>query len=238
MEQRESAVEKQMAEKRIRRSSIAGTIGCIFFGIGDWLLGWVEPGIVDRSFLLIREGHGADYSLMKVAVTLVLGIAGMVFLLPGYQGMAEIAADEKRKRRLRFTMALCAVGWLALHFTVAAGIWVYSWLMHQGMEELAVESVAGITKMLMPAQMAAYVFIYIPLIQMLVYILRRKTVYKRTAALAAPVLWMAVLGTAAGCMPASPFSTGMFAFCMNGAMMVWFVFCLIKKPVLDKQEEG
>ena len=92
--------------------------------------------------------------------------------------------------------------------------------------------------MLMPWQMAAYAFIYLPLIQMLVYILRRQTVYKRTAALAAPVFWMAVLGTAAGCMPASPFSTGMFAFCMNGAMMVWFVFCLIKKPVLDKQEEG
>ena len=121
---------------------------------------------------------------------------------------------------------------------MAAGIWVYSWLMHQGMEELAAESAAGITKMLMPMQMAAYAFIYLPLIQMLVYILRRQTVYKRTAALAAPVFWMAVLGTAAGCMPASPFSTGLFAFSMNGAMMVWFVFCLIKKPVLDKQEEG
>lgn len=238
MKQRESAAGKQTAEKRIRKSSIAGIIGCIFFGTGDWLLGWVEPGIVDRSFLLIREGHGADYGLMRVAVTLVLGMAGMVFLLPGYQGMAEIAADEKRKRRLRFTMALCAAGWLALHFTVAAGIWVYSWLMHQGMEELAVESAAGIIKMLMPAQMTAYAFIYLPLIQMLVYILRRQTVYKRTAALAAPVLWMAVLGTAAGCMPASPFSTGLFAFCMNGAMIVWFVFCLVKKPVLDKQEEG
>lgn len=60
MEQRESAAEKQTSEKRIRRSSIAGIIGCIFFGIGDWLLGWVESGIVDRSFLLIREGHGGS----------------------------------------------------------------------------------------------------------------------------------------------------------------------------------
>lgn len=39
MKQRQSAAEKQMAEKRIRRGSIAGIIGCIFFGIGDWLLG-------------------------------------------------------------------------------------------------------------------------------------------------------------------------------------------------------
>lgn len=238
MKQRESAAGKQMAEKRIRRSSIAGIIGCIFFGIGDWLLGWVEPGIVDRSFLLIREGHGADYGLMRVTVTLVLGIAGMMFLLPGYQGMAEIATDEKRKRHLRFTMPLCAAGWLVLHFTVAAGIWVYSWLMHQGMKELAVEGATEITKMLIPTQITAYVFIYIPLIQMLVYVLRQQTVYKRTAALAAPVLWMAVLSLAAGGMPASSFSIGLFAFCMNGAMMVWFVFCLFNKPLLGKQEEG
>ena len=218
----------------IRKSSFSGLIGCIFFGIGDWLLGYVDAGIVDKSFMLIRIGHGADYDLTRVTVTLVLGAIGMAFLLPGFRGIAEIVTDEKRKRRLRYTMSLCAVGWLLVHFTVASGIWVYSWLAHQGEAELEIEAATGVTKMMLPTQIVGYVFIYIPLIQLMVYILRKQTVYGRMAALASPVFWMLVLDKAADFLPASHFSTGLFAFCMNGAMMIWFAFCLTKKPAAER----
>lgn len=221
---------------KIKKSCITGIIGYILFGIGDWLLGYVDAGIVDESFMLIRSGHGADYNLVRVTVTLVLGAVGMVLLLPGYRGIAEIVIDEKHKNRLRFTMSMCAVGWLLVHFTVACSIWVYSWLAHQGETDLAISAAADITKMMLPTQVVGYISIYIPLIQLLVYILRKQTLYRRAAALASPLVWMLVLDKTADLLPASPFSMGLFTFCMNGAMIIWFVFCLVKKPDMKSSE--
>ena len=87
---------------------LIGIIGCILFGIGDWLLGFVDPGIVSEKFSVIRAGNGADYDLAKVVWTLALGTAGMAFLIPGFRAQADILRDEKDKPLFRFLMTLCS----------------------------------------------------------------------------------------------------------------------------------
>lgn len=42
-----------------------GLLGCALFGVGDWLLGFVDPQPVSEVFSVLKAGHGADYPLME-----------------------------------------------------------------------------------------------------------------------------------------------------------------------------
>lgn len=41
-----------------------GMIGCLCFSIGDWMLGYVNPALVESDiFFFIRMGHGVGYDM-------------------------------------------------------------------------------------------------------------------------------------------------------------------------------
>ena len=55
--------------REYRKYWLLGILGAACFGIGDWLLGYVDPSIVNKSFSVIKAGHGAGYDLTKFTVT-------------------------------------------------------------------------------------------------------------------------------------------------------------------------
>lgn len=214
---------------------LLGIVGCILFGVGDLLLGFVDPGIVSEKFSVIRAGNGADYDLTKVVWTLTLGTVGMAFLIPGFCAQADILKDEKRKPMFRFLMTLCTVSWVVIHTTVSAGIYIYSWCMHKGDAALAQELTIDVMGLFSPMQTVAYVFLAVPMIVQIIDIVRGKTVCKRTAVLFTPIVWMCVFAGAAKILPSSPFANGLDTFCMNGGMIVWLVYLCIAVPHRNKK---
>jgi hypothetical protein len=40
---------------------LLGLTGCALFGVGDWLLGYVDPQPVSEVFGVLKAGHGEDY---------------------------------------------------------------------------------------------------------------------------------------------------------------------------------
>lgn len=206
---------------------ILGIIGCVLFGIGDWLLGYVDPAVVAEEFSVIKAGHGASYELAKIAVTVTIGAAGAPFLLLGCMRIAELVTEEGPRRRLRLTMTLLPVGWLIIHFTVSFGIFVYSWCMHRGDTAAAMELTLAVMDMDRGAQLISYLFAAIPLIQLVVYTVRGKTELKTSSLLFTPLLWMALLSGLKFVVPATRFTNGIDTFCMNAGMIVWFVYLLL-----------
>lgn len=72
---------------------VFGMIGAICFLIGDVLLGWVDPGTVDkRTHSYITEGHGKGYSSSKIAVTMTLAAIGIPFM---YLGMVHCGESPR-----------------------------------------------------------------------------------------------------------------------------------------------
>lgn len=215
---------------------IAGLIGCLCFGAGDWLLGYVDPASAGEDlFYFIRAGHGADYNTARAAVTMALAMAGMPFYLSGMVHLADIAPDDKTKGRLQHAFGLCAVGWLSIHFLVAVNVLVYSWAsQHAGAETAdAVSNFLG--NALLPCLCLAYAFAGIPLILLLLCILRGKTALEKREIIFTPLIGTALIGIGAGLLPASAFSYGLYTFCMNGGMLVWFLYLLARRPVLRRK---
>lgn len=221
-----------------RKFIISGIIGCLCFGIGDWLLGYVDPALIEGYvFYFIRAGHGADYSTSKAAMALVLAVVGMCFLYPGFIHISDITKDEKTKRFLGYVFGLCSVGWLIIHFIVAVNVIVFSQAEKNGSRKLAITLSNCLGSAGMAALCCAYLFVAFAFIKLIADIIRQKTYLKRSEAFFTPILPMTILSIISQVLPQSPFSYGLFTFCMNGGMLVWFVYLLTKDRKTNRISE-
>lgn len=207
---------------------LLGIIGAICFGIGDWLLGYVDPGGIGEAISVIRAGHGANYDLRRIAVTVLLGAVGVPFLMLGCAHVAELATEERGKRRLRRAMLLLPVGWLLIHFTVSVGIYAYSWCMHAGESDMAAELARAFTELFAGTTAVASLFAGYPLLLLTVDTLRGRMTLQKPSLLFSPILWMALLSALKFVVPATPFSNGIDTFCMNAGLIVWFVYLIVE----------
>ena len=215
-------------EKRNREYWLLGLLGCALFGIGDWLLGYVDPQPVSEVFSVLKTGHGEVYGLWKITLTLVLGAIGVPFMMAGCMHMAELVTDKKRGAVLRWGMMLLPVGWLLIHFTVSCGIYTYAWNMQKGDPTLALRMAEDVTRMFQSTQIVADMLAGVPLVLLVVFVLRGKTALPRLSQLFTPLLWMALFSALKFVISASPFSNGVDTFCMNAGMMIWFGYLLVK----------
>ena len=208
---------------------LLGILGCALFGVGDWLLGYVDPQPVSEVFSALKLGHGEGYALCKITLTLLLGALGVPFMMAGCMRMAELVTEKKRKSVLRGSMMLLPVGWLMIHFTVSCGIYAYAWNTQYGDPSNALRMAEDVTRMFRSTQLVADLMAGIPLILLIVLVLRGKTVLPRASQFFTPLLWMAVFSTLKFVIPASPLSNGIDTFCMNAGMMIWFAYLAVKK---------
>lgn len=234
-------VGKTMKTKRkMNLVLLCGIIGSLCFGVGDWLLGYVDPTPIGETiFYFISAGHGADYAPWKIVVTLVMAMVGMCFLIPGMTCIADVARKSGARRLLRYLFALCAVGWIVIHFGVAVNVLVFSLAERAGGRELAVTLSHGLNSTCLLFLYCAYVFVAAALVTLIVLILCGKTRLKRTAALFTPAIPMGIIAVVSGVLPASPFAYGLSTFCMNGGLIVWFMYLLLhQNTALEDCDDG
>lgn len=213
-----------------KKYAIQGIIGCLLFGIGDWLLGYVDPGKVPYDvFYFISAGHGAEYPDWKITVTMVCAIIGVLFLWQGFVHISDLMTEEKDRAGAARVFTFLTYSWLIIHFTVTIIVFIYSYSCRKIGIEQAVLITKGLDKVLDPCILIAYLILGIAMIDLIIVIARGKTVLKRTDAFITPLTWMLLIGAVSFILPASPFSKGLYTFCMNGGMIIWFIRLLIQK---------
>ncbi len=152
---------------------IFGIIGCLCFGIGDWLLGYVDPAPIEgNAFYFIRTGHGAGYNTGKAAVSLALAVAGICFLHPGFSHISDIAKEEKTKCSIGYAMEICSVGWLALHILVSINVAVFAQAEKMGGREFAAALSGRLGSTGTAALFLVFLLIGVPLIMLAFSVLR------------------------------------------------------------------
>ncbi len=81
-----------------KKYTLQGLIGCILFGVGDWLLGAVDPARVNGDvFYFISAGHGAEYPPAKITATVITAVIGVLFMHQGCTHISELMKSEKDK---------------------------------------------------------------------------------------------------------------------------------------------
>lgn len=210
-----------------KKYCIFGLIGCLCFGVGDWLLGYVNPALADETALyFIRAGHGVNYNTLRVDITLVLAVVGIFFLYPAFVHIADIAKEGKMKRFLGYAFGLCMTGWMMLHLLVSFIVLAFSEAEKNGGHELAVTLAGRLGSAGAVVEKCTSLLVVGAGIALIVAILRGNTCLKKSAAAFSPVVPMVVLIAVSQMLPQSAFSYGLYTFNMNAAMMVWFAYLL------------
>jgi hypothetical protein len=212
-----------------KKYAIQGIIGCVLFGVGDWLLGFVDPGEVPEDvFYFISAGHGAGYPDWKIMVTMVCAIIGVLFLWQGFVHISDLMKEENDREGAKRVFTFLTYSWLIIHFVVTIIVFIYSYSCRTLGRDQAVIITNGLDKVLDPCILIAYLILGIALIDLIIIIARGRTKLKRTDAFITPLTWMLMIGAVFMVLPASMFSKGLYTFCMNGGMIVWFIRLLIR----------
>lgn len=212
-----------------------GIAGCVLFGIGDWLLGFVDPAKVNGDvFYFISAGHGADYPSWKITVTLVTAVIGALFMHQGCVHIGDLMKSDKDRAGASRVFAFLTYSWLVLHFIVTVNVFAYSCMCRDfGSEQAALLS-HSFSKVLGGGLYISYFFIAAALIDLILVIARGRTYLPRREAFFTPLTWICLTGAVSLILPESPFSKGLYTFCMNLGMILWFVRMLfMKRAELD-----
>ncbi len=211
-----------------RKYAIQGIIGCALFGIGDWLLGFVDPEEVSHDvFYFISKGHGAGYPDWKIMVTMVCAIIGVLFLWQGFVHISDLMKEEKDRAGAARVFTFMTYSWLIVHFAVTIMVFGYSYACRNIGADQAVIITNGFDKVLDPCILIAYLILGIALIDLIIVIASGRTRLRRSDAFITPLTWMLLIGAVSLVLPANPFSKGLYTFCMNGGMIAWFIRLMV-----------
>lgn len=206
-----------------KKYAIQGIIGCALFGVGDWLLGFVDPGRVEGDvFYFISAGHGAGYADWKIVVTLVCAVIGVLFFSQGCVHIADYMKDERDKVSAARIFTFITYSWLMIHFTVTIMVYTYSYMCKNVGKEQAALMSQHMDRVFDPFVLLSYGILLVAFADLIIMIARGKTILPKREAFLTPVTWIIVIGLISMLLPQSAFSKGLYAFCMNGGMIVWF----------------
>lgn len=207
-----------------KKYAVQGIVGCVLFGVGDWLLGFVDPEEVQEDvFYFISAGHGAGYPDWKIMVTMGCAIIGVLFLWQGFVHISDLMIEERDKAGAARVFTFMTYSWLIIHFVVTIMVFIYSYSCRTIGTDQAVMITNGLDKVMNPCIFIAYLILGIALVDLVIVIARGKTKLKRSDAFITPLTWILIIGAVSMVLPASPFSKGLYTFCMNGGMIVWFI---------------
>ncbi len=213
-----------------RKYAIHGIIGCVLFGIGDWLLGYVDPGEVTGDvFYFISAGHGAGYQDWKIMLTMVCAIIGVLFLWQGFVHISDLMKEERDRAGAIRVFTFLTYSWLIIHFVVTIMVFIYSYTFRTIGSKQAVIITNGLDKVMDPCILMAYFILVIAMIDLIIMIAKGRTKLERSDAFMTPLTWMILIGAVSLIIPTSPFSKGLYTFCMNGGMIVWFIRLMVQR---------
>ena len=207
-----------------KKYAVQGIIGCLLFGIGDWLLGFVDPANVEGDvFYFISSGHGTGYADWKIVVTLLSAVIGVLFFSQGCVHIADYMKDEKDISGARRVFTFITYPWLTIHFTVTIMVFTYSYMCKNVGEVQAARMSQYMDRLFDPFILLSYIILLIAFADLIIVIARGRTILKKTEAFFTPLTWIALIGLISMILPESAFSKGLYTFCMNGGMIIWFV---------------
>ena len=200
-----------------KKYAVQGIVGCVLFGVGDWLLGFVDPEEVQEDvFYFISAGHGAGYPDWKIMVTMGCAIIGVLFLWQGFVHISDLMIEERDKAGAARVFTFMTYSWLIIHFVVTIMVFIYSYSCRTIGTDQAVMITNGLDKVMNPCIFIAYLIFGIALVDLVIVIARGKTKLKRSDAFITPLTWILIIGAVSMVLPVSPFSKGLYNFCMNG----------------------
>ncbi len=200
---------------------LCGIVGCVCFGIGDWLMMYGDPTYSGKlMWLTVGTAHIPQW---RYTLAMVLAFPGVIFYGASLFALQGYIRDGKSKKVYHYLNVFGLTPWIALHLIYVLILSLFAWLNNNGFSNVAY----------LICEALFYNFTwFVPLSEMLMlpvflywfYLqITGKTVYKRGVAFTNVIVIFGILKTVAVLMPVSAFRLGFTNGLMSESMLIWFV---------------
>ena len=204
-----------------------GILGAILLGIGDWLLGYVDPAPINGvAWNALLAGY-KDYDVFRPVVAMPLGFFGVLSYAPCMWGMGQIFNDKKICRMQSILMIAGMGGWALLHYLYSAAIFVFAWMYQNiGLDE-AIRTSNALYRAIMPGMSLWLIFMLVPFVFHFIDIVKGRSYLPKKILFFHTLVWWVLIYFGVSVLPQTAFLNGLRTFAMNGSMMIWLIAVLI-----------
>lgn len=214
--------EQAFERKNMTAALLCGMLGCVCFGVGDWLMIYGDTAY-SGSVYWLTEG-AAEIPAWRNAMAMGLAFPGIVLY-----GIALFAIEKflRRERHRKVYRGLTAFGltpWLCLHLFYIMILYVFAWLRGNGQAALpAAEALYSHLSWIVPLSEA---IMLPPYLYWFWAVASGKSHLPKKMAVSNPLIFYAVLRLVQAFLPAGPFRIGFTNGLMSESMAFWFISLL------------
>ncbi|MCD8346294.1 MAG: hypothetical protein LUC38_10165 [Oscillospiraceae bacterium] len=220
--------------KKIILALFCGLLGCLCFGVGDWLMLYGDTtysGTV--SWLTVGVAQIAPW---RNNLAMMLSFPGIIFYGIALFSIGKLIKAERRQKIYHYLTAFSLTPWLCLHLFYIMILYSFAWMSNNGYDSAALpvsEAIISHFSWLVPV---TEVLMLPPYLYWAWIVLHHETVLPRQMALSNPLIFYLLLKLLTLLMPDCAFRLAFTNGLMSESMVLWFgsIFvwlCLQRKCV-------
>lgn len=217
-----------MAERTKRRqffvAMLCGVLGCICFGLGDWLMIYGDTAS-HAGLYWLTEGV-TQIPAWRNMLAMALSFPGIVFYGIGLFSLVFCIRLERERTIYIGLHVFGLTPWIALHLLYITILYLFAWMNGNGYADAAIPASEALFDQFSWVVVVSEAIMLPPYIYWFWLVAARKTTFPRAMALANPLLFYAVLSGVKLCLPEGAFRIGFTNALMSESMILWFL-CLI-----------
>ena len=217
---------RMMKSKTKPWALLAGLLGCLCFGGGDWLMMYGDPTSIGKlKWLTIGT---AAIPQWRYILAMVLAFPGIVLYGSALFAAQNYITDEKKKKVYHYLNAFGLTPWIALHLIYVVILSLFAWLNNNGFSKdalLICESLFDNYSWLIPVceGLMLPVFLYWFYLQ-----ITGNTIFKKGMAFTNVLVIFGILKGISMMMPESGFRLGFTNGLMSESMIIWFLLVFLE----------
>ncbi|MCD8107102.1 MAG: hypothetical protein LUE20_03945 [Oscillospiraceae bacterium] len=206
--------------KKITLALLCGLMGCLCFGVGDWLMLYGDTTYLGTiSWLTVGVTQIAPW---RNSLAMMLAFPGIIFYGISLFAIGKLIKSERKQKAYHYLTAFSLTPWLCLHLFYIVILYGFAWMSSNGYDSAALpvsEAIISHFSWIVPV---SEVLMLPPYLYWAWIVLRGQTVLPRQMALSNPLIFYLVLKFLTLLTPDCAFRLAFTNGLMSESMVLWF----------------
>ena len=199
---------------------VCGMLGCVCFGVGDWLMIYGDATPVG-TVAWLTEGT-AHIAPARNALAMALAFPGIILYGVALLALAAYLTHEKQRRIYQILTAFSLTPWLCLHLFYILILYSFSWMHGNGYAAAALPVSEALFNHLSWLAPVSEALMLPPYLYWFWLLMRGGSVFPKRMALSNPLIYYMLLKLMTMAMPTGAFRLAFTNGLMSESMMLWF----------------
>ncbi|MCD8120454.1 MAG: hypothetical protein LUE29_13440 [Lachnospiraceae bacterium] len=206
--------------KKIALALLCGLLGCVCFGVGDWLMLYGDTSYSGTISWLTTGA--AQIASWRNNLAMVLAFPGIILYGIALFVIGELIKGERKQRVYHYLTAFSLTPWLCLHLFYIMILYGFAWMSGNGYATAAIPVSEAVFSHFSWIVLVSEALMLPPYLYWGWLVLRRHSVLPRQMVLSNPLIFYLALKLMTLLMPDSAFCLAFTNGLMSESMVLWF----------------